>query len=63
MLKVRPEDCVALEDAGDGVIAAAAAGMKVIAVPNKYTRVHDFDIADLVVDSLTQINWEIIKKL
>jgi HAD superfamily hydrolase (TIGR01509 family) len=35
-LKVRPERCVAVEDSSNGLRAAAAAGMAVIAVPNPH---------------------------
>lgn len=48
---------------GEGVKAAKAAGMKVIAVPNRYTRDHDFDTADLVVNSLEELNWDKISRL
>ena len=33
-LETPPERCVAIEDSGNGILAAHAAGMKVIAVPN-----------------------------
>lgn len=62
-LGIDPRFAVVLEDAGVGVTAAKAAGMKVIAIPNKYTRDHDFDAADLVVSSLKEVNWEAIQKL
>lgn len=45
--------CVALEDAEAGVRAAKAAGLCCIAVPNRFTRGHDFGLADGVVASLT----------
>jgi len=62
-LGVAPENCVALEDASAGVQAAHAAGMKVIAVPNRYTNTHTFDEADLVVASLSDLNWNTIRNL
>ncbi len=34
LLGVRPERCACLEDSGNGILAGAAAGMKVIAVPD-----------------------------
>lgn len=58
-----PELAVVLEDAGVGVTAAKAAGMKVIAIPNQYTSDQDFDAADLVVDSLQKLSWQKIKTL
>ncbi len=62
-LGVRPEACVVLEDAEKGVVAARRAGMKVIAVPNGFTRGNDFTAADLVVSSLRELSWERIRAL
>jgi HAD superfamily hydrolase (TIGR01509 family) len=36
LVGVRPESCVAIEDSGNGVRAAVAAGMAVIVVPNRH---------------------------
>jgi beta-phosphoglucomutase-like phosphatase (HAD superfamily) len=44
-----------IEDSESGVIAAKAAGMKVIAVPNRYTKHQDFSKADKIVKSLSEI--------
>lgn len=51
-LGLRPAQCVALEDAGPGVAAAAAAGLAVVAVPNQHTREHDFRASSLLLSSL-----------
>lgn len=51
-LNTPPKQCLVIEDTYAGVIAAKAAGMKVVAVPNKYTKKLDFSIADLIVKSL-----------
>lgn len=58
-----PERCLVIEDAEKGVLAADAAGMKSIAVPNKYTMDNDFSKANLVLDSLEEINCELIDQL
>ncbi|KKT42653.1 MAG: HAD-superfamily hydrolase, subfamily IA, variant 3 [Microgenomates group bacterium GW2011_GWC1_44_37] len=62
-LHVDPIDCVVFEDAQTGIEAGKVAGAKVVAVPNKYTKNHDFSKADLVIDSLENINWNTIKTL
>jgi HAD superfamily hydrolase (TIGR01509 family) len=58
-----PENCVVLEDAEKGILAADAAGMKSIAVPNMHTIGNDFSRATLVVKSLTEVNYELINQL
>jgi len=52
---VEPSKCVVFEDSEKGVIAAADAGMKVIAVPNEHTRNHDFSRATKVCSSLSEV--------
>ena len=64
-LGVDPADCVCLEDSGNGILSGAAAGMKVIAVPDPRFPPADekLERADLVVDSLTEITAERIAAL
>ena len=50
---VPPQDCLVFEDSGPGVDAAHGAGMPCIAMPNCFTRSHDFSNAAYVIDSLT----------
>lgn len=57
-MRVEPRHCVVLEDAEKGILAARAAGMKCIAVPNRHTRSHDFRAATRVVDSLSELGTE-----
>ncbi len=54
-LSLPPTDCLALEDSPPGVQSATAAGMTVIAVPNKYTRELTFPGALAVVPSLDAV--------
>jgi HAD superfamily hydrolase (TIGR01509 family) len=61
-LGIEPGLCVVIEDAPDGVRAAKAAGAKCIAVTNSTTEAN-LSQADLVCDSLEQINLDIIQKL
>ncbi|MEJ2703046.1 MAG: HAD family phosphatase [Sedimentisphaerales bacterium] len=57
------EQCLVIEDAEKGIVAADAAGMKSIAVPNEHTMSNDFSKATLVLDSLDQIDCELIDQL
>lgn len=52
---LEPHRCVVVEDSAHGVTAARAAGMSVVAIPNRITRGQDFSHADLVLDSLDQV--------
>jgi HAD superfamily hydrolase (TIGR01509 family) len=52
---VDPTHCLVLEDSVNGIIAAKAAGMCAVAVPNQITAVLDFSSADLVLQSLADL--------
>lgn len=55
-LNVKPEDCVVLEDSINGVIAAKAARMKCIAIPETATfKDPRFALADLKVESANSL--------
>lgn len=56
ILEIDSAYCLVIEDTEHGVIAAKRAGMKVIAVPNKYTMDQDFSKADKMVESLEYID-------
>ena len=43
MLGVTPEECLAVEDSGNGLISANRAGMPCLLVPNQLTRYCDFE--------------------
>jgi len=62
-LGVEPAECVVIEDSGVGLEAAKAAGMKCIAIPNEYTRDHDFSQADLVFKSASEVTLEVLNSL
>jgi len=51
-LKVKPEECVVVEDSRNGLLAAKGAGMHCIITTNGYTAGEDFAEADLVVPEL-----------
>lgn len=54
-LHERPERCVAIEDNGDGVTAATAAGVPCVAFPGANTAGHTYTRARSVVDRLDPI--------
>jgi HAD superfamily hydrolase (TIGR01509 family) len=59
---IEPANCVVIEDAPNGVQAAKAAGAKCIAVTNS-TNAANLSEADLVCDSLEQIDLKTITEL
>jgi len=61
--KFSPQDIVMIGDAEKDVIAAEKAGMKSIAIPNKYTQDNDFSDADAVVRCISDVSQELINSL
>jgi len=59
---ISPERCVVIEDAPNGVEAAKAARTKCIAVTNSTTS-EKLSQADMICDSLEEINIEVIKNM
>lgn len=63
-LGIHPFDCVALEDSFTGLLAAKSAQMKTIVVPElSHFAQERFAIADLKLQSLTELDAEKIKSL
>ncbi len=61
-LEVRPNECLVIEDSFNGVLAAKAARMEVIAIPDKESERDDrFVIADFILKDLEQIKEIIIE--
>jgi beta-phosphoglucomutase len=58
-----PENCLVFEDSEKGIIAAEAAGMKSIAIPNIHTFDHDFSKATVIVPSLEVVTRELIENI
>lgn len=63
LLNVAPEECIAFEDSASGLIAAKNAGMYGVAIPNEFTRKHDFSRADRILDTLAEVNEELLQQL
>lgn len=58
-LNVKPEECLAIEDSPNGVLAAKAANMFCVAVPDKDHKTDKrIETADIVVDSLDQLDFD-----
>ncbi len=58
-LDVPPQHCLVIEDASTGLEAARRAGMKAIGVLNT----HAYLEADVVVQSLSDLTWEMIENI
>ena len=63
MVHATVADCVVIEDAEKGILAAHRAGMKSIAVPNRHTRMNDFSLATLVLSSLDELTPDLLNSL
>lgn len=61
-LGIAAEDCAAVEDSSNGIRSAHAAGMRVIAVPNRaYPPAADaLALADVVLDSIGGLTTEVV---
>ena len=62
-LGIKPKYLLVIEDAEKGIIAAHKAGMKSIAIPNKYAINNDFSLADKIIISLKELAFDLIKSL
>jgi len=49
---LKPQECIVIEDSRNGVIAAKAAGIYVVATTNIYTEKEDLSDADIIITSL-----------
>ena len=64
-LGAEPSRCVAIEDSGNGLRSARAAGMTTVAIPNRQFPPDEADLrqAGAVIDSLHQLRPELIDRL
>ena len=58
---LQPDDCVVVEDSERGCVAAAAAGLRVLAVPNALSKYGDFSSAYKILNSVRDVVDEIGK--
>ena len=63
-LNEKPWHCIAFEDSINGMVAAKAARMKVVVVP-ELGKLHkpEFGLADLVLSSMEEMNYDLFKSL
>lgn len=61
LLQCRPEECLAIEDSGNGLEAAKRAHMPCLVVPNEVTKHCAFDGYYKLVDSLDEVSLEEIQ--
>ncbi|WP_434564934.1 HAD family phosphatase [Thermoanaerobacterium thermosaccharolyticum] len=57
-LNVVPEKCLVVEDSNKGVLAAKSAGMKVVGFINPNSGNQDIKMADMIIQSFYDINYE-----
>jgi beta-phosphoglucomutase-like phosphatase (HAD superfamily) len=64
-LGVDPARCVAVEDSASGIRSAHAAGLRVIAYPNRHypPAATDLDSADVVVDDMGRLGGDLLATL
>ena len=58
-----PDKTVVIGDAEKDIKGAKDAGMKVLAIPNQYTKENDFSLADIIINSLDDISIEELSDL
>lgn len=63
LLGAAPSACVAFEDSHSGVSAAKNAGLLAVAVPHAMSMDHDFSRADIILESLSEVDDELLHKL
>ena len=61
MLKLKPRECVVIEDASFGILAAKNAGMFVISIPDDFTKYQDHSKADLHLKSISEISTKLLE--
>ncbi|HLB53208.1 MAG TPA: HAD family phosphatase [Chlamydiales bacterium] len=58
LLNVAPSECVVIEDSATGITSGKAAGCITIAIPNRFTADQDLSVANLQLDTLSEVSIE-----
>lgn len=62
-LSIAPkENCIVIEDSTNGIRAAKAAGIFCVGYNSENSKLQDLSLADVVVEDLNELNFEIISK-
>lgn len=62
-LNLNPNECVVIEDAELGIIAAKKAGCFVISIPDELTKNQDHSLADIKLNSIKELDDKILNSL
>lgn len=62
-LGMNPKDCIAIEDATNGVKSAKAAGMKVIGYAGSSHNTQDLSEANLIINDFLKLNFKVLNNL
>ncbi len=62
-LKLEPEECIVVEDAKLGLLAAKKANMYTISIQDPYTKHQDHSMADLQLQKISELNQDIIRRM
>ncbi|MDE4543115.1 HAD family phosphatase [Thermoanaerobacterium sp. R66] len=62
-LNIVPERCIVIEDSNKGVLAAKSAGMKVVGFINPNSGDQDISMADMVIRSFSELNYEKLQNI
>lgn len=63
LLGIEGRSSLAFEDSGPGLLAARNGGMVTVAIPNDFTKGHDFSGADAVLESFNDATVTLLEKL
>ncbi|MDI6722016.1 MAG: HAD family phosphatase [Candidatus Aenigmarchaeota archaeon] len=62
-LEIKPEECVVIEDAGNGIEAAKNANMKAVGLVTKYHSANELKEADIAIKDFSELNIDRVRNL